>query len=431
MQILDDLRLSTPDGEPYVWEPQRFGGDDYGLGKGQPFGSGRPFYTKGTGGGPGPSDAVPAAYSAVGQISNELEGCSRSLVSKRTQERADHPLNELLASPSRQMDAYHFWMWMYAGVVSSGNSYAYISRDRRTHRPVELVPALCRDTRWEGTQRRRRSFKVELLGDEGRRNRDVGEGGLLTFHGRGFDGLASPSPIQYAARNAIRQTGVLQDALSASLLNGVFAGMMLRIDQAVVSLSPKKREELEAKLKEEYSGALQAGKVVVLPPGVETVEGNKLSAVDLQLIEALKWNVEDIARVWSISPWRLGHFPAGVRRPEFSAENAAFERTACRPWARMADSQMNHVGKLLLRADAADGFAISTDTTQISHGTLQDRVEIAGMAVADYGIWRGNEGRALTGKPPDPEMDKFFTPRGGTPRAGGSSGRPGPSGTDD
>ena len=422
-QIRDDLLMSTPEGEPYIWPPRRLAGDRWRLSRNQPFGKDRPFYTRGDTADDG--SALPAAYSAIGQISNELEGCPRALIDKRTKKAVEaHPLNVLLESPSRQMDAYHFWVdWMYGAAVATGNSYAYIARDRRTNRPVELVPAICHDTQWSGERRRRRRFEIELLGDEGRKTRRVREGNVLTFHGRGFDGLVSPSPIQVAARSAIDQSLTVRDAIDYSLENGVFASILLRLSTAIAGLSPDKRDELEDKMRREYAGVQKAGSVMVLPPDLEVVEGHKLSAVDMQLIENLKWNVEDIARVWSISPWRLGHFPATARRPEFSAESAAFERTACRPWARMGDSAMNQVGKLLMREDADNGFRVDTDTSQIAHGTLQDRVQIAGQAVADYGMWRGNEGRELTGKPPDPEMDKFFAPRGGTPAAGGNSGR--------
>ena len=61
----------------------------------------------------------------------------------------DHPVTALLAAPSRRMpDPRLFWESLFRALFASGNAYAWIRRDPRTRRPVELVPAACRVTRW-------------------------------------------------------------------------------------------------------------------------------------------------------------------------------------------------------------------------------------------------------------------------------------------
>ena len=400
------------------WEPPRKPkGPDWSFGQNQ-IDKDRPFYTRDQGGSKG--DGVPAAYSAIGQIATALTGCPRIVINKRTKEAVeDHPLNLLMERPSKQMDRHQFWMWMHEAVVGRGNSYAYIVRDRRTFDPVELVPAICWDTKWIGTQRRRRIFRLELLGDEGKQ-KEYTEASVLSFHWRGFDGLESPSPLQYAARQTLSHMTQIQDAQLTTMDNAMLASLILQFTPELLALSPEKRKQATVELRDNIQATRREAGAVVVPPGLSVVQGGKLSSVDLELVDMLSWDVRDIARVWNISPLRLAEYPEGVRLGMFEYENAQFEGNTVRPWTSMADAAMNHVGKLLMKRDRELEWELDTSTDHLAQGLLSDRIEMAGKAFADYGIWEQNESRRHTGKPPRDGGDETMAPRGGSAAGDGS-----------
>ena len=391
--------------------PRKPKGPDWALGQNQ-IDKDRPFYTRDSGGGKG--EAVPAAYSAIGQIALALTGCPRIVINKRTKEAVeDHPLNLLMERPSKQMDRHQFWMWMHEAAVARGNSYAHIVRDRRTYDPVELVPAICWDTEWIGTQRRRRLFRLELLGDEGKQ-KEYTEQEVLSFHWRGFDGLESPSPLQYAARETLAHMQQIRHAQGIRVENANLASIILQFAPELLALHPDKRKEVTVTMRDNIETSRTHGGAVVVPPGLSVVQSTKLSGLDAELVAMLGWDVRDIARVWSISPLRLAEYPEGVRLGMFEYENAQFEGNTVRPWANMADAAMNHVGKLLMKRDRDLEWELDTNTDHLAQGLLSDRIEMAGKGFADYGIWTKNESRRHTAKPPIEGGDETMAPRGGS-----------------
>ena len=151
--------------------------------------------------------AIPAAHRAIGLLASTLARLPRTAArledpfADEWTPAPDHPVTALLAAPSRRMpDPWLFWESLFRALFASGNAYAWIRRDPRSGRPVELVPAACRVTRWAPGP----VAQYDLILLDGLRG--LGEHitvlapDVLTLHGPGFDGLESPSPIHYAAR---------------------------------------------------------------------------------------------------------------------------------------------------------------------------------------------------------------------------------------
>ena len=355
-------------------------------------------------------EAVPAAYSAINLLSSMLTTLPRQIVvgsGNDARVATEHPLNALFLNPLPTMDWWQFWEVFYRSGIATGNTYAYIERDRFS-RPRRLIPAICWNTNklTSGAL----AYDLELI-DQQQTRVTASPFQVIAVHGPGFDGYESPSPIQYVAQNTLNLMGQVVNHQIAELKSGTEGNNVLTMDPSLAtSLTPQQIESTQKLVKRRYEGPRSTGGVAVLPPGVKPEKLGGISSVDMQLVELLKWSVEDIARVWGISPIRLGHYHEGFRVATFEQQASDFERYTIYGLARRFDAQLNQ--KLLVQQDLRSGYRIETATSMLRSGSLTERIEAADKAVAKAGIWTINEGRKLTGQPPRDDGDRLMSPKG-------------------
>ena len=197
--------------------------------------------------------AIPAAYAAIGLLSSTLGQLPR-IVARLDDPLDDywvpepgHPVSELLRSPSRLVDPWLFWEWMFRCLFAGGNAYAWIRRE--AGQPVELAPAECLRSEWQADGRGPVAvYDLHLWGVSG--NSGASEriraraGDVVTLHGPGFDGLSSPSPVQYAARRTLEmmaRAGQQQEML----MNSVNVRSAIKSDAELVRLTLEQRKQLQ------------------------------------------------------------------------------------------------------------------------------------------------------------------------------------------
>ena len=357
---------------------------------------------------PGKLGAVPAAYAAINILATTMAGLPRTVVVGDPPRLAtEHPLNALFNYPLPTMDSWQFWEMFYRQGIAAGNTYVYIKRDRFS-RPIELIPAICWNTdRFSGSKIR---YDLELIDPE-RTLVTASAYNVLSVHGPGFDGIQSPSPVQLIAKNTLTLMWQVLNHQIRELRAGTEQNNVLTMAAELASeLTPLQIKDIQSLVKRKYHDTRQEG-IAVLPPGVkpEKLLGG-LSSVDMQLVELLKWSVEDVARVWGISPIRLGHYHEGFRVATFEQQAADFERYTIYALAKRFDAQLNQ--KLLVPVDLRAGYRITTNTDMLRTGSLTERITAAELAVSRGGIWTINEGRELTGQPPRDDGDRLMSPKG-------------------
>lgn len=360
--------------------------------------------------------AVPAAYCAINLISEQLAILSRSVVGLDNAPRLNHPTTILLRFPSRMVDPIQFWLIMFRALAASGNSYCWIRRHFMTKQPIELVPAACERAEWVGSRASPyQRYTLRLMGAEGTAgfvfNRRIvaNSNDVLTFHGPGYNGLWSPSPVQYAAENTLRAMSQVVERHRTLLVEGGELDKVLTVDPNA-TVSDEQFIKARAELAESFDEMRKAGKIPILPPGITLERIQVLSASDMQLIELLKWGVEDVARVWGLSPVRLGHYHEGMRSSTFEHQATDFERYTLSAKAIASDSQMTR--KLLSVDDVMNDLQVKSNTDDVALGSLSERADIADKMVSKGGQWTVNEGRDLTGKPPRKDGDRLYQPKG-------------------
>ena len=363
--------------------------------------------------------AIPAAYAAIGLLSSTLGQLPRTAARLRDllddywDPEPDHPISELLRRPSRMVDPWLFWEWMFRCLFTAGNAYAWIRRDR-TNRPVELVPAECLRCEWRSSRRGPFAvYSLQLWGGPGPKGGgervEARATNVVALHGPGFDGISSPSPIQYAARRTLElvDKGIAQQEI---LMNRINVRSAVKSDAQLVRLTLQQRKELQADLRKTYVDARNKGEIPVLPPGFD-LTGDGISSVDLKIIELLKWSVEDIARVFGVPPRLLGHYHEGLRiTASVEAQAVDYERWSVQPHIRRIEEQLN--AKLINRADTEGGLVIRMPADRIRAGSWSERVAAVDQAVAKAGVMTINEGRRQLRLPLLPDGNRLIQPKG-------------------
>lgn len=379
--------------------------------------------------GRGRGDAIPAAHAAINTLTAQM-GLLQPTVARDNMPVEAHRIKTLLRYPNRTIDPHLFWMMLYRPYHSHGNSYAYIRRDFQG-RPVELVPATVLDARFVESRRAPYvAYRIELLGADIRggmaleRQINTTSRDLITLHGMGFDGLKSPSPVQYAAKVQIETMKAIGDHERAVMRDGLNSGTVVTIDSDALNLStPGAWEELVKRVQSGMKASRKEGSAVpLLPPGVKLERLNSISNVDMQLIDLLRWGVEDIARVWRISPARLGHFYEGMRVAGMEAQFTDFERFTLADHVQAVEEQLTR--KLLTAEEIMAGLEITVPTDSLKRGSLSERAKVAKETVADGGLMTINEGRELMGLPPHPDGDRLLQPKGAPAQNDGGSNEP-------
>ena len=366
--------------------------------------------------------AIPAAYAAIGLLSSTLAQLPRTVVHLEDPlddywtPQGDHPVTELLRRPSRLVDPWLFWEWMFRGLFAAGNSYAWIRRSD-AGRPLELVPATCTAAQWRGNpplEHARVHYELKLWGPATAAGLSphirVEASEVVALHGPGFDGLASPSPVQYAASSTLEVMHRAQDQQKSMLQSSSGMGAAIATDASLADRTEEQKKQHREALAEGYTRARERGEIPVLPPGYSLATTGAMSAVDIQLIELLKWSVEDIARVWNVPVRLLHHYHAGFRTSSFEQQAVDYERWTVSGHVQRIQEQLG--GKLLSPQEAADNLAIRLPTDRIRAGSWSERVNSVDQAVAKAGVMWINEGRRLLRLPALPDGNRLLQPKG-------------------
>lgn len=254
----------------------------------------------------GTAMSVSAVYACVGLIGGAISGLPLPIYKRAgvDRERVDHPLWRILnRRPHPAWSAAAFREFLVASVLLHGDGFARILRPSpKSPIVLALEPA--------------HPLNVEVLRrDDGRRIYNVADpeanviypgvdqDDMIHIPGLGFNGLRSMTPLNYALKNA---AGV---AIAAQEFSAGFFSTGLRAEIALSTDSPLTDEQIEnlrAQWATRYSGQISQGKPLVLQGGLKT-EQITLNAEDAQLIATRQFQVEDVARVYGVPPFMIGH----------------------------------------------------------------------------------------------------------------------------
>jgi HK97 family phage portal protein len=200
-------------------------------------------------------------------------------------------------SPNADQTPTDYWEFASISLDLRGNHFARIFRDARGQL-VALEP-IRPDAM---SVYRRPNGRLGYRWSSEGRSFDLDEAEV--FHVRGFGGgpLGGLSTLQYA-RESLGIAIAADRAAGAMFANGARPSGVLK---AKDWFDADKRVEARADIESTFTGAMNAGRPMILEGGIEW-QSISINADDAQLLESRGWSVEDNCRWFLVPPILIGH----------------------------------------------------------------------------------------------------------------------------
>jgi HK97 family phage portal protein len=333
--------------------------------------------------------SVSAVYAAVDKISSSLASIPFNVFERQNdggrRVAVDNDQYNLVHKmPSPYLTSFQFRKTLLTHVLLWGNGYIYLIRDKNTTRPIEYKIINPLDV-----------SDIKMI-----------DGELMYYiHDRGpvpfydiihITGLGTGvGPNEYFGKSPIRLHAETVGAARyrqiyghASMKNG---GMMSGLIKAPGALTPEQKQNLRQSFIDRHSGPQNAGSTAILEYGLEYMQ-LAMNPADVQLIETMKFGVEDIARIYGIPPHMIGHLEQSTNN---NIEHQAIEyvQYCLMPWAT-AIEQAFDCRIFRVKEKEAGRYFVKLGLNALLRGDVQGRGEYYRLML-DRGIFSINEVRAL------------------------------------
>ena len=361
------------------------------------------------------TSASTTAEACINLIIGQLAPMRRVVM--RDKREVEHPINDLLRDPWPQTTPFTFYEIYLRALLTRGNAYAIVMRDSRRMRPLMLTPALDGGVTYD--DRGRLIYTLTPINQQfnptpNNLQAQYPASRVCAANWFGFDGLTSPPPLRRALTLALQQqiTALLQRLTMRAYESGPYWGYHKEVlDQMQ---SGRRQEAAVAEMRRALAELQTDTRIPIVQPGVTPTSMPAFSLGDLSVVELLRWTVEDICRVYGVSPSRLGQMSgggAGVRTQALQDQLTDLEATAIRPVAAILDGALTR--GLFTARERMDGYEVVTETWPIGLGSMEDRANIADQLVARAMLLTPNEARQrFFNLPPIDGGDELLMPKG-------------------
>lgn len=234
----------------------------------------------------------------------------------------NHAAYKLLRrKPNTEMNAFTFLQTVQGHALTKGNGYAYILRDERDGRPLEVIPLNPLSTypvRVDGVL----WYVTPVNG----RNRKLEPTDVLHIKGLGFDGLVGYDVVTMA-RNSVG-LGLAGEKFGSNFFkNAAKPSCWIEVPK---KLTPEAAKKLAASWERIHSGINNSHRTAVFEEGAK-VNPFSFNAAESQLLEMRKFQIVDIANFLGCPVSKLG----GEGRTAYASlesENQAFLDEGLDPW---------------------------------------------------------------------------------------------------
>ncbi|QGM80717.1 phage portal protein [Otariodibacter oris] len=345
------------------------------------------------------AETLPAVLNAVNVIAQavasmpcylfELNSDGRKRIENHS---VEYLLNEM---PNRNQTPYQFKEVMMRHVLLSGNAYAVIGWDDKGQ-PESLTPY---PPYAVNVQRTPKGTYIYQITDIDGKVKNYLQDEVLHLRHASHDGFMGRSPIT-VCREAIGLGIAQQKHGSAVMKNGMMAGGVVTtaewFDQA------KGKKAMDA-LKR-YQGAKNAGKTPILEGGMEYKQLG-MSNQDAEWLASRRFTIEDIARIFNISPIFLQDYSHSTYS-NFSEASRAFLGQTLRPHLVNFEQQLKDALMIDLSSNRKKRYVIEFDTSDLLRTNQQERFSSYEIAIKS-GILSPNEARKREGLPPYEGGDEY------------------------
>jgi len=323
--------------------------------------------------------------------------------------RADeHPIARLIDLGPNAWQAWPDFMdWLVAQTLLQGNGLAEIVTDSRGA-PAELRPI---PWQWVSVQMLPSGRLAYDIQDVQGRQRRLLQDEVLHLRDRTDDGLVGRSRLSRA--RSVLETGMqVQTFTERFYQHGMSPSGVIELEgngrrsEPKVLTEPQQRM-LREQIREEFQGAKNTAKVLVMPD--ENLKWRQLgvSAEDADLLNARRYSGEEIARIFQVPPPIIGDLSKGTFT-NTETVGRWFAQNTLTPWIRKIEAEFS---RSVFPESSRSTHRLTFDLSGFLRGDPEQRWQAHKIAV-DSGILDPDEVRQIEG----------YEPRGdgaGQGRAGG------------
>lgn len=349
---------------------------------------------------------LPAVGAAVRLISETIASLPLIVYRGDGAERAraiDSPVYTLLHDrPNSEQSAFEFWGDVASSIETTGN--AFIQKIRSRGQIVELLvvdPNFVRVYRDKDSREKRFDVLVDNVRYEGFTGADI-------LHIRGYTlrgGLVGMSPIA-EHRQAIGVALAAEEFAGRAYANDATPGLAIKVPG---NMGRQQALEMLSVWQVTHGGIHNARKPAVLTNGAE-IEKISMTLADAELLDAMRFSVEQVARIFRIPPAMLGA-PNAATNQTAEEESLRFVRYCLLPRLRRIEMSLRADADLFPSSDLQPEWLVDG----LLRADTKTRYE-AYVAARQAGWMSANEIRALENLPPIDGGDEVQqTPVGGAP----------------
>lgn len=347
---------------------------------------------------------VSAVFAAVRLIAGAIASLPWHIYQRTDngRERAQHPIWWLLnEKPSAKWVSAAMWEYAAGCMLLRGDAIWLIQRNM-SGEPVAFVP-------WHPDRWSRYDYRDEryyALTDQYGQTKGYAPSDIIHLPGFGFDGERSMSVIRWAARSS-SGIAIAADRYAENFFtNGAKVQFALKYQGR---MKDDARDNLRQAWADTYGGNSSDFKYpLVLTEGADIRELS-LNAVDAQLLESRRFQVEDIARAFGVPAFMLGHtdkttsWGSGVEQMGLS-----FIRFTLQPHLIRWEQELN--AKLWPRSTR---YFVEANREALLEGDSKAQSDYLRQAVGGSqgpGWMTVNEVRRLKNMPPTSDGDRLYNP---------------------
>lgn len=246
---------------------------------------------------------VSGVYACVALVAGAISTLSLPVYERTATSRArvDHPYFWLLnEQPDPGYSAAVFWEYMESSRMFYGDCFAEIMRPSfrssrvsgfKAHHPLRVNPF--RDAAGEVFYRVTPIVGAQYV---------LSPADIIHVPSLGFDGLTSPSPITYAAKQAIGTSLATGEYNAKFFSNGARPDFALK---TAANMSEEQAKMLRNTWGSRHQGAGNSHLPAILTGGLDIAQLS-MSAADSQILQTAGWNLEEICRVLGVPPFMVG-----------------------------------------------------------------------------------------------------------------------------
>ena len=320
--------------------------------------------------------AIFAGVRAIGEIVGQLplHLLQRDTNNNNISPVETHPLCDLVCTggtgPNSYQTAHEFIELMTLRAVIYNNAYAMIERNKR--RVTEVLPISPNAVAIGNFDEKIGYVDYTITYENHPPMDNVPASKVLHLKGfslNGFEGRSLPSVMA----DAINSSMNVERAAQASLSQGVRASGFLKRGRTITQ---DQADGLRVEL-ENFSGAINAGKVPILPPDVAW-EKMGMSNQEAEMMPSRKFSITNQARMLRVPPHIVGDLEKATFS-NISEQNRQFLDHSIMPWLVRWTSRL--AKGLLTPAERSRGLFFKFDTSAFLQAQTKDRYEALHKAV--------------------------------------------------